>query len=66
MLPAGGLKLNLGMPVEVHVGAPIDSTRFTEHGVDALMSEVRERMLELLEPSTVPVPAPALKEQTPA
>ncbi|MFJ3049228.1 lysophospholipid acyltransferase family protein [Pseudomonas nitroreducens] len=66
VLPAGSVKMNLGMPVEVHIGAPIDSIEFSERGVDALMATVRERMLELLEPSTVPAPAPALKEQTPA
>lgn len=66
LLPAGGLKLNLGMPVEVHVGTPIDSAGFADDGVDALMEEVRERMLALLEPSTVRTTAPARGEQTPA
>ena len=66
LLPAGGLKLNLGMPVEVHVGAPIDSTAFAEEGVDALMAEVRGRMQELLEPPASSARAPAREEQAPA
>lgn len=64
VLPAGGLNLNLGMPVEVHVGQPIDSTAFAERGVDALMEAVRERMLELLEPSASPDQATAREVQS--
>lgn len=64
VLPAGGLNLNLGMPVEVHVGQPIDSTEFAEEGVEALMAEVRGRMQELLDPSIAPARATAREERS--
>lgn len=64
VLPAGGLNLNLGMPVEVHVGQPIDAADYAEGSVDALMDVVRERMLDLLEPSAAPARATAREEQS--
>jgi 1-acyl-sn-glycerol-3-phosphate acyltransferase len=48
ILPPKSLNLNLNQRAEVHIGQPIDSTRYTLENKDELIHEVRESMLALL------------------
>lgn len=54
VLPARTFDLNLGQPVDLLVGQPIDASTFHERGLDALVGEVRGRLQELLEPTVAP------------
>ena len=45
VLPAKTRQFNLGQPVSLHIGEPIDSTRYNLEG---LMAQTRSQMLELL------------------
>lgn len=62
VLPARTFDLNLGQPVELLVGKPIDAAAFRGRGIDALVGEVRERMQQLLEPASAAV-APVVQPQ---
>jgi 1-acyl-sn-glycerol-3-phosphate acyltransferase len=48
VLPARTWKINLGQPVDVRVGAPLDTTGKTKEDLDEVMAEVRERLTGLL------------------
>ncbi|MDF3931651.1 lysophospholipid acyltransferase family protein [Pseudomonas citronellolis] len=62
VLPARTFDLNLGQPVDLLVGAPVDAAAFRERGVDALLEEVRGRLQELLEPTPAKAPEAAREE----
>jgi 1-acyl-sn-glycerol-3-phosphate acyltransferase len=48
VLPAGTFgKLEIGCTAEVHIGEPIDASRYTEEQRDALTEEVAQRIAEL-------------------
>jgi 1-acyl-sn-glycerol-3-phosphate acyltransferase len=49
VLPAHSLRMNLGLPVELKIGAPIDAGQFTTEQLEVLMLQVREKMQALLE-----------------
>ncbi|MNZ97227.1 1-acyl-sn-glycerol-3-phosphate acyltransferase [compost metagenome] len=55
VLPARSFRLNLGQKVDVHVGEPIDASRYSAEQLAELMTETRGRMQELLgfEPAEV-------------
>ncbi|WP_447590319.1 lysophospholipid acyltransferase family protein [Aquipseudomonas campi] len=63
VLPARTWRFNLGQPVELHVGEPIDASEYSAEQLPELMAEVRSRMQALLgEPASAamasaPVPA---------
>lgn len=48
VLPARTWNINLGQPVEVWVGAPLDTTGKTKADLDDVMTDVRERLVGLL------------------
>ncbi|MGM0570805.1 lysophospholipid acyltransferase family protein [Marinobacter sp.] len=48
VLQARSWKINLGQPVEVRVGSPIDTSGMTKEQLPELMARVREQMEELL------------------
>lgn len=48
VLPARTWNINLGQPVEVWVGAQLDTTGKTKADLDDVMTEVRERLVGLL------------------
>ena len=48
VLPARSLQINLGQPVDVRVGSPIDTSGKSKEDLADLMLEVRQRMEELL------------------
>jgi 1-acyl-sn-glycerol-3-phosphate acyltransferase len=47
VLPPKTLDFNLGETIEVHVGTPVDASRFTVETRDALMREVEAQLREL-------------------
>ncbi|WP_375176722.1 lysophospholipid acyltransferase family protein [Marinobacter mobilis] len=48
VLPARTWQINLGQPVEVRVGEPIDTEDMSKEGLGRLMAQVRQSMEELL------------------
>jgi len=46
-LPAGTFSLHPGTRAEVHIGAPIDTSRYSRETRDRLMSDVRQRIGDL-------------------
>lgn len=50
VLPARSWRFNLGLPVSVHVGEPIDARQYDVARLGMLMELTRERMEALLEP----------------
>lgn len=48
VLQARSWKINLGQPVEVQVGKPIDTSGMTREQLPELMAQVRSQMEELL------------------
>ncbi|HSC84290.1 MAG TPA: lysophospholipid acyltransferase family protein [Pseudomonas sp.] len=48
VLPARTWRFNLGLPVQLHVGEPIDASRYSVEQLPELMGEARSRMLGLL------------------
>jgi 1-acyl-sn-glycerol-3-phosphate acyltransferase len=48
VLPARSLQINLGQPVDVRVGKPIDTAGRGKESMAELMQEVRGRLQELL------------------
>jgi 1-acyl-sn-glycerol-3-phosphate acyltransferase len=48
VLPAHSLRLNLGLPVELKIGEPIDAGQFTAEQLELLMAQVRQQMETLL------------------
>ncbi|MBB1519375.1 lysophospholipid acyltransferase family protein [Aquipseudomonas guryensis] len=60
VLPARSWRFNLGLPVELHVGEPIDASRYTPEQLPELMAEVRACMQGLLgeQGSRLPVRQP--------
>ena len=55
VLPARTWKLNLGMPVEVEIGEPIDASRYSAEQLPELMADTRARLQAMLDRSVVPV-----------
>jgi 1-acyl-sn-glycerol-3-phosphate acyltransferase len=49
VLPARSWRFNLGQAVQLHVGEPIDASRYDAEQVQALMDETRGRMQALLD-----------------
>lgn len=63
VLPARTWRFNLGLPVQLHIGAPIDASRYDVAQLPELMAQVRLSMQDLLgEPAPSVVP-PRLTEQ---
>ena len=48
VLPARTWQINLGQPVDVRVGEPLDTAGKTKADLDEVMTEVRARLTELL------------------
>jgi 1-acyl-sn-glycerol-3-phosphate acyltransferase len=48
VLPARTFQINLGQPVDVRVGQPIDTAGKSREDLPALMAQVREEMISLL------------------
>lgn len=48
VLPARTWRFNLGLPVQLHVGEPIDASRYSVEQLPELMAEARTRMQGLL------------------
>ena len=48
VLPARSMQINLGQPVDVRVGAPIDTAGKSKEDLAGVMEEVRQRLEELL------------------
>ena len=64
VLPARTWRFNLGRPVQRHIGAPIDASRYDVAQLPELMAQVRLSMQDLLgEPAPSVMPA-RLTEQT--
>lgn len=58
VLPARTWRFNLGLPVQLHIGAPIDASRYDVAQLPELMAQVRLSMQDLLgEPAPSVVPA---------
>ncbi|PAU87818.1 1-acyl-sn-glycerol-3-phosphate acyltransferase [Pseudomonas sp. WN033] len=55
VLPAKTWRFNLGMPVSVHIGEPIDTTSYNRAEIEQLMAQTRQRIEELLGPQVEPV-----------
>ncbi|MDG9922701.1 MULTISPECIES: lysophospholipid acyltransferase family protein [unclassified Pseudomonas] len=63
VLPARTWRFNLGLPVQLHIGAPIDASRYDVEQLPKLMAQVRLSMQDLLgEPAPTEAP-PRLTEQ---
>ncbi|WP_252273910.1 lysophospholipid acyltransferase family protein [Pseudomonas subflava] len=48
VLPARTWRFNLGLPVQLHIGAPIDASRYSPEQLPELMTQTRQSMQELL------------------
>jgi len=48
VLPARSMQINLGQPVDVRVGTPIDTAGKSKEDLAGVMEEVRQRLEELL------------------
>ena len=48
VLPARTWRFNLGLPVRLHIGAPIDASRFSPEQLPELMAQTRQSMQALL------------------
>ena len=48
VLPARSLQINLGQPVDVRVGQPIDTAGKSKEDLGQIMDEVRQSMEDLL------------------
>ncbi|WJN58144.1 lysophospholipid acyltransferase family protein [Pseudomonas sp. SO81] len=58
VLPARTWRFNLGLPVQLHIGAPIDASRYDVERLPELMAQVRLSMQDLLgEPVPSVLPA---------
>lgn len=61
VLPAKSWRFNLGQPVEVHIGEPIDTRQYCREELDTLMLDTRQQIQRLLgEAVAEPVEQPAL------
>lgn len=54
VLPARTWRLNLGMPVEVEVGEPIDASQYSVERLPELMAETRARLQAMLDKGVAP------------
>jgi 1-acyl-sn-glycerol-3-phosphate acyltransferase len=63
VLPARTWRFNLGLPVQLHIGAPIDASRYSPEQLPELMTQARLSMQELLGESTPRLAPPRLTEQ---
>lgn len=63
VLPARTWRFNLGLPVQLHIGAPIDASRFSPEQLPELMALTRLSMQELLGDATRQVPRPEFTQQ---
>lgn len=63
VLPARTWRFNLGLPVQLHIGAPIDAGRYSPEQLAELMEHTRLSMQELLGESAADTPRPVLAEQ---
>ena len=63
VLPARTWRFNLGQPVQLHVGAPIDTSRYSAEQLPELMMQARLSMQALLGDSLEPVSSPSLSQQ---
>ena len=66
MLPARSWKLNLGMPVEVEIGEPIDASRYSAEQLPQLMADTRARLQAMLDGRVAPAGVVAEEQLTPA
>jgi 1-acyl-sn-glycerol-3-phosphate acyltransferase len=63
VLPARTWRFNLGLPVQLHIGAPIDASRYEVEQLPELMAQVRLSMQDLLGESARSVVPARLTEQ---
>jgi 1-acyl-sn-glycerol-3-phosphate acyltransferase len=63
VLPARTWRFNLGLPVQLHIGAPIDASRYSPEQLPELMAQTRLSMQELLGEPTPGTPQGLLTEQ---
>ncbi|MCY1289854.1 1-acylglycerol-3-phosphate O-acyltransferase [compost metagenome] len=63
VLPARTWRFNLGQPVQLRVGAPLDASAYSAERLDDLMSETRTRMQILLDSAAATVEATEIKPQ---
>ena len=63
MLPARTWRFNLGLPVQMHIGQPIDTSRFSPEQLPELMAQTRLSMQELLGDAAQQLPAPSFTQQ---
>ena len=54
VLPARTWRLNLGMPVEVEIGEPIDASQYSVERLPELMAETRARPQAMLDKGVAP------------
>ncbi|HSX71728.1 MAG TPA: lysophospholipid acyltransferase family protein, partial [Pseudomonas sp.] len=63
VLPARTWRFNLGLPVQLHIGAPIDASRYSPEQLPELMTQTRLSMQELLGEPAPSTPRGLLTEQ---
>ena len=63
VLPARTWRFNLGLPVQLHIGAPIDASRFSPEQLPELMAQTRQSMQALLGEPAPSAPRGRLTEQ---
>ncbi|HTO19024.1 MAG TPA: lysophospholipid acyltransferase family protein [Pseudomonas sp.] len=66
VLPARSWKLNLGMPVEVEIGEPIDASQYSAEQLPGLMADTRARLQAMLDRGVAPAGVVAEEQLTPA
>lgn len=63
VLPARTWRFNLGLPVQLHIGTPIDASRYSVEQLAELMAQTRLSMQELLGEPVPGQPLQGLREQ---
>ncbi|MDX5372830.1 MAG: 1-acyl-sn-glycerol-3-phosphate acyltransferase [Pseudomonadaceae bacterium] len=63
VLPARTWRFNLGLPVQLHIGAPIDASRYSPEQLPELMAQTRASMQALLGEPVPSTPRGQLTEQ---
>lgn len=63
VLPARTWRFNLGQPVQLHIGKPIDTSRYSVEQLPELMVQTRQSMQELLGEPAPSTPRGLLTEQ---